>query len=112
MEIAQADELPTASKYYPIFCKETFPTAAAAATTTTTTSKLLLPPKPVKTLKSWKGIGEQQLQIDAGQKRFGGTTCRECGMFYTVHEPEEEMLHEKFHNSVNLLNFRVNLLIL
>lgn len=60
------------------------------------------------TLKKWKLIANNQLQIDAGQKKFGGHLCKVCGMFYTLHEPEEEILHEKYHNSINILKFKVS----
>lgn len=55
----------------------------------------------------WKPIGNDQYQIDAGQKKFGMTQCAECGMNYSVHEPEDELLHLQFHNSINILTFKV-----
>lgn len=55
----------------------------------------------------WKPIGNDQYQIDAGQKKFGMTQCAECGMNYSVHEPEDELLHLRFHNSINILTFKV-----
>lgn len=54
----------------------------------------------------WKPIGDDQYQIDAGQKKFGGTMCS-CGMFYSVHEPEDEALHQKYHDIYNQLGFKV-----
>lgn len=35
----------------------------------------------------------RQLHIDAGQRDFGSTTCRFCGMVYTPGVPEDETLH-------------------
>lgn len=62
-------------------------------------------PKPFK----WIPISDKQLQIDAGQKEFGSKTCSECGMFYTMHDPEDEILHQKFHNNMmGVLNFKVS----
>lgn len=55
----------------------------------------------------WKPIGNDQYQIDAGQKKFGMTQCAECGMNYSIHEPEDELLHSRFHNSINTLTFKV-----
>lgn len=55
----------------------------------------------------WKPIDDKQLQIDAGQKRFGGTLCS-CGMFYSVHVPEDEELHTKYHDIYNQLQFKVS----
>lgn len=55
--------------------------------------------------KVWKRIGDTQLQIDAGQKRFGATYCAECDLLYSVHEPEDELMHERFHSSLSVLRF-------
>lgn len=52
--------------------------------------------------------GDGQLLIDAGQKRFGSITCKQCGMVYAVAEPQEEILHLKYHNSVHVLQFKVS----
>lgn len=58
-------------------------------------------------LHKWKPIGNEQYQIDAGQKEFGMKQCAQCGMTYSVHEPEDELLHLKYHNSVEVLAFKV-----
>ncbi|KAH8307377.1 hypothetical protein KR044_011001 [Drosophila immigrans] len=50
------------------------------------------------------GVG--QYQIDAGQKAFGARQCQQCGLVYTVHEPEEEQLHREYHNAVHVLRFK------
>lgn len=59
--------------------------------------------KPIK----WKPIGDKQYQLDAGQKQFGGKMCS-CGMFYAVHEPEDEALHQKYHDIYAQLAFKVD----
>lgn len=59
----------------------------------------------IKSRKIWRPIGSQY-QIDAGQKSYGAKTCSECGLLYSVNEPEEELLHLNFHNSFNILKFR------
>lgn len=59
-----------------------------------------------KSSKDWMPIGDQQYQIDAGQKAFGLKQCPTCDMQYSVHEPEDELLHLKYHNSVNILSFK------
>ncbi|KAH8305191.1 hypothetical protein KR018_000145 [Drosophila ironensis] len=51
-------------------------------------------------------IGANQYQIDAGQKAFGARQCKQCGLVYTVHEPEEEKLHREYHDSVHVLRFK------
>ncbi|KAH8372247.1 hypothetical protein KR093_010709 [Drosophila rubida] len=50
--------------------------------------------------------GAGQYQIDAGQKAFGARQCQQCGLVYTVHEPEEEQLHREYHNAVHVLRFK------
>ncbi|XP_001352688.3 N-acetyltransferase eco [Drosophila pseudoobscura] len=50
--------------------------------------------------------GSGQYQIDAGQKAFGARQCQQCGLVYTVHEPEEEKLHREYHNSIHVLRFK------
>lgn len=57
--------------------------------------------------KKWKTIGDRQYQIDAGQKEFGIKTCPQCEMQYSAHEPEDEILHEKYHKAINILSFKV-----
>lgn len=59
-----------------------------------------------KVSKDWMPIGDQQYQIDAGQKAFGLRQCPQCDMQYSVHEPEDELLHLKYHNRVNILSFK------
>ncbi|XP_047406266.1 N-acetyltransferase ESCO2 isoform X2 [Sciurus carolinensis] len=39
-----------------------------------------------------------QLIIDAGQKHFGATICKSCGMIYTASNPEDEMQHVQYHH--------------
>uniref|UniRef100_A0A336KG68 CSON006352 protein n=1 Tax=Culicoides sonorensis TaxID=179676 RepID=A0A336KG68_CULSO len=63
-------------------------------------------PKRVKVNNEWRPIGENQLQIDAGQKAFGAIECKTCGFIYTQHVPEDEQLHQQFHNSCQILNFK------
>lgn len=64
---------------------------------------------PVPKAFKWIPISDKQLQIDAGQKEFGSKNCSECGMFYTLHDPDDEILHQKFHNNMmGVLNFKVS----
>lgn len=95
----------TNNKLYPIFCGQN-----GNKPKTNAIDKLHFNDVHQKgsTLQKWKSNGAKQLQIDAGQKAFGGQNCKSCGMFYSVHEPEEEILHQKFHNSRNKLVFKVS----
>lgn len=87
-------------EYHPIFYSD------HRRATTSIKRDLLSVPLP-KTYK-WIPLSDKQLQIDAGQKEFGSKNCSECGMFYTMHDPEDEMLHQKFHNNMmGVLNFKV-----
>lgn len=62
--------------------------------------------------RSWQtsvkgGGAENQYQIDAGQKKFGATTCTECGVVYQLGDPEDENAHLNYHNNVKSLKFNV-----
>uniref|UniRef100_A0A8C5KVE3 Establishment of sister chromatid cohesion N-acetyltransferase 2 n=1 Tax=Jaculus jaculus TaxID=51337 RepID=A0A8C5KVE3_JACJA len=41
---------------------------------------------------------KDQFFIDAGQKHFGTTMCKSCGMIYTASSPEDEMQHAHYHH--------------
>ncbi|KAI5167840.1 N-acetyltransferase ESCO2 [Manis pentadactyla] len=41
---------------------------------------------------------KDQLIIDAGQKHFGATMCKSCGMIYTASSPEDELQHIQHHH--------------
>nr|KAF6479844.1 establishment of sister chromatid cohesion N-acetyltransferase 2 [Molossus molossus] len=41
---------------------------------------------------------KDQLIIDAGQKHFGATMCKSCGMIYTASNPEDELQHVQHHH--------------
>ncbi|KAG8506320.1 N-acetyltransferase ESCO2 [Galemys pyrenaicus] len=41
---------------------------------------------------------KDQLVIDAGQKYFGATMCKSCGMIYTASNPEDELQHSQHHH--------------
>lgn len=86
----------SSEKLFPIFNKN-FNTKETKAPTFNT-----LP----KTSKDWIPIGDQQYQLDVGQKEFGLRTCPQCEMQYSVHEPEDENLHMQYHNRVRLLTFK------
>ncbi|XP_028614699.1 N-acetyltransferase ESCO2 [Grammomys surdaster] len=42
--------------------------------------------------------GKDQFIIDAGQKHFGTTMCKSCGMIYTASNPEDEIQHLQHHH--------------
>ncbi|EDL36014.1 N-acetyltransferase ESCO2 [Mus musculus] len=54
-------------------------------------------PKNINSRDTNKG-GKDQLVIDAGQKHFGTTVCKSCGMIYTASNPEDEIQHLQHHH--------------
>ncbi|XP_075069495.1 N-acetyltransferase ESCO1 [Mixophyes fleayi] len=54
--------------------------------------------KEIRKLKEADKDSVNQPIIDAGQKRFGATSCNVCGMLYTASNPEDETQHLLFHN--------------
>ncbi|KAK2580129.1 hypothetical protein KPH14_012406 [Odynerus spinipes] len=90
-------------KYYPLFHK--------GYTMNNTESNIIKStPNTRKTVK-WQlsakgGGGENQYQLDAGQKRFGATQCSECGIVYQLGDPEDENAHLNYHNSIKVLKFQ------
>lgn len=41
---------------------------------------------------------KDQFVIDAGQKYFGATMCKSCGMIYSASNPEDEIQHAQYHH--------------
>lgn len=56
--------------------------------------------------------GENQMILDAGQKKYGAIQCSECLMVYHVKDPEDELIHAGMHEIVNdTLKFPVRICI-
>ncbi|XP_006864496.1 PREDICTED: N-acetyltransferase ESCO2 [Chrysochloris asiatica] len=56
--------------------------------------------KQTNTQKNARDINKEikdQFIIDAGQKYFGATMCKSCGMIYTASNPEDELQHVQYH---------------
>uniref|UniRef100_A0A1Q3EYE8 Protein involved in establishing cohesion between sister chromatids during dna replication n=1 Tax=Culex tarsalis TaxID=7177 RepID=A0A1Q3EYE8_CULTA len=92
-------------KLFPIFHKDHHRTVAQAEASQQQIFGGLFDRKRQRRLRTWRPIGHDQYQIDAGQKEYGAQQCAECGLVYTVHEPEEELIHENYHNSLHVLKF-------
>lgn len=58
-------------------------------------------------MKKWKLLSENQMLLDAGQKRFGFTQCPECEIVYHMGDPSDEIMHQNYHNARNILSFKV-----
>ncbi|XP_026810861.1 N-acetyltransferase ESCO2-like [Rhopalosiphum maidis] len=50
-------------------------------------------------------IDATQYQIDAGQKKFGGFLCKQCGLYYSRGEPEDEAEHDKYHVAKDIFKY-------
>lgn len=57
--------------------------------------------------KGRKIIDNTQYQIDAGQKKFGGFLCKECHLYYSRGDPEDEAEHEKYHKAKDIFKYKV-----
>jgi hypothetical protein len=57
--------------------------------------------------RPWRSTGDNQYIIDAGQKKFGATQCKECCIVYQIGDPEDEASHKKYHDSTHNLKFTV-----
>lgn len=55
-------------------------------------------------------VDAAQYQIDAGQKKFGGFLCKQCGLYYSRGEPEDEAEHDKYHEAKEIFKYNVNIL--
>lgn len=55
----------------------------------------------------WHPIGNDQYQIDAGQKNFGEKQCPECGILYQQGDPDDEIQHNEYHTNFQTLRFVV-----
>lgn len=51
-------------------------------------------------------IDNTQYQIYAGQKKFGGFLCKECGLYYSRGEPEDEAEHDKYHKAKEIFKYK------
>ncbi|XP_062981431.1 N-acetyltransferase ESCO2 [Elgaria multicarinata webbii] len=54
-------------------------------------------PKASKKTKELSKSLNDQMVIDAGQKHFGATVCKSCGMVYSAANPEDEGHHVQYH---------------
>lgn len=53
----------------------------------------------------WRPMGNDQYQIDAGQKKFGEKQCSECGLLYQQGDPDDEIQHSVYHSNFQTLRF-------
>jgi N-acetyltransferase len=56
---------------------------------------------------STKSNIENQYQIDFGQKAFGPSQCKDCGIIYHIGDPDDENAHLNYHNNFKTLKFLV-----
>nr|CAD7433492.1 unnamed protein product [Timema monikensis] len=96
-EEAKSTEKENCEKYYPLFNS---PARQEKRLTDLTNKKT-----PRSSKRLWWPLGNDQYQIDAGQKKFGATQCSDCGIVYQQGDPDDEMSHLNFHNSSKSLKF-------
>nr|CAD7444017.1 unnamed protein product [Timema bartmani] len=96
-EEAKSPEKENCQKYYPLFNS---PARQEKKLTDLTNKKT-----PRSSKRLWWPLGNDQYQIDAGQKKFGATQCSDCGIVYQQGDPDDEMSHLNFHNSSKSLKF-------
>jgi len=69
---------------------------------------IISPSEKTSTVKKLRRIIDNtQYQIYAGQKKFGGVLCKECGIFYSRGEPEDEAEHDKYHKAKDIFKYKV-----
>lgn len=49
-----------------------------------------------------------QMVLDFGQKEFGSTHCKECGMVYTIGNLKDIKAHKAYHRAKLFPSFRVS----
>lgn len=64
----------------------------------------------VPNAKKFRALDKNQMLLDAGQKRWGATLCGECHIVYHMGDPGDEIMHQNFHNAINVFKFQVGYL--
>lgn len=59
-----------------------------------------------RNVKKFKALHEDQMLLDAGQKKFGYTICNECNIVYHMGDPGDELEHLNYHNANHILRFK------
>lgn len=91
-----SDDMAAKDKLFPIFYNPTQPKIVKKQT------------QPVQHSRKSKPTDYDQMIIDAGQKRYGHTRCKECDLVYIIDDPYDEAMHHNYHHSINVLRFDVS----
>ncbi|XP_063905710.1 N-acetyltransferase eco isoform X1 [Zophobas morio] len=59
----------------------------------------------VAAVRKFRGLGKDQMLLDAGQKRWGVTQCSECKIVYHMGDPGDEIMHLNYHNASHFFRF-------
>ncbi|XP_025201292.1 N-acetyltransferase ESCO2-like isoform X2 [Melanaphis sacchari] len=75
---------------------------------TPSSSHIICPSEKKKSTvrKTRKNIDNTQYQIYAGQKKFGGFLCKQCGLYYSRGELEDEAEHDKYHKAKDIFKYK------
>ncbi|XP_060834439.1 N-acetyltransferase ESCO2-like isoform X2 [Rhopalosiphum padi] len=84
------------SNLFPIFTNETPPL-----------SHIIRPSEKKSSVRKGRRIIDNtQYKIYAGQKKFGGFLCNQCGLYYSRGELEDEAEHEKYHKAKDIFKYK------
>ncbi|XP_016656595.1 N-acetyltransferase ESCO2 [Acyrthosiphon pisum] len=91
-------EVSSQTNMFPIFINETPPLSRTICSNSNE--------KKSTVRKGRKIIDDTQYQIYAGQKKFGGFLCKECNLYYSRGEPEDEAEHDKYHKAKDIFKYK------
>ncbi|XP_006884989.1 PREDICTED: N-acetyltransferase ESCO2 [Elephantulus edwardii] len=87
---------------YPIFSASSVNTKRSLSEEQTSVESIMSNNlKQTSTVKSNRDTNKEikdQFIIDAGQKNFGATMCKSCGMIYSASNPEDGVQHIQYHH--------------
>uniref|UniRef100_A0A2S2PM19 N-acetyltransferase eco n=2 Tax=Schizaphis graminum TaxID=13262 RepID=A0A2S2PM19_SCHGA len=84
------------SNLFPIFTNDTPPP-----------SHIIRPSEKKSSVRKGRRIIDNtQYQIYAGQKKFGGFLCKQCGLYYSSGELEDEAEHDKYHKAKDIFKYK------
>ncbi|XP_065171493.1 N-acetyltransferase ESCO2-like [Atheta coriaria] len=93
------EKVEKSAKLFPLFC------ADKNKSMTCNTNQKEIKKGPTHAHKKFKTVSDNQLLIDAGQKKFGAIVCHECSFVYESGDASDEMIHRTYHEAINTFKF-------